>query len=491
MKPNRYLAVDLGAESGRVIAGSIDQNSFAIEELHRFPNGLLPLNGRLHWNIYRLYEEILTGLKIAAERLSGSPVSIGIDTWGVDFAFAARDGSLLGPPYAYRDPHTAGAMELMFDTISREDIYRLTGIQFLPFNSLFQLQALVRDKSPLLEAADRIMFIPDIFTYLLTGKKVTEFSFATTTQLYNPLAGNWEKQLLDALGLPTGLLSEIVNPGTIIGSLLPDIADHTGLGAVGMVAVATHDTGSAIAAVPAQGDDWAYLSSGTWSLMGIESEKPIINERALNYNITNEGGVNGTFRVLKNISGLWLVQQCRAAWAADRRYSYAELTELAAAAGPASCFIDPDDPSFINPPQMPQAIADYCRRTGQQPPRDEGHTIRCALESLALKYRLVLDQLREISGRRLNKIHVIGGGTQNKLLCQLTADTCGLPVFAGPVEATAIGNLAVQAIAAGQLESLQQARETIAHSFKNHKYLPREETISENARARFAELVAQ
>jgi rhamnulokinase len=483
-----YLAIDLGAESGRVIAGTLENDQFRIEELHRFPNGLMPINGRLHWNIFRLYEQILEGLKIGADRLQNSPASIGIDTWGVDFALVARDGSLLGPPYAYRDPHTDGAMQLMFEKISREEIYELTGIQFLPFNSLYQLQALVRDNSPLLEAATRLLFVPDIFTYLLTGKMVTEFSFATTSQLYNPRSGTWEKRLLDTLGLPLDLLPKIVMPGTTIGSLSPDISRQTGLCSVDLTAVATHDTGSAVAAVPAQGDDWAFISSGTWSLMGIESKKPIISETSLAYNFTNEGGVNGSFRVLKNIAGLWLVQQCRAAWSRTRNYSYTELTELALNAGPAKCFIDPDDPLFINPPDMPRAIAEYCTRTGQKTPGGEGQTIRCVLESLALKYRWVLDQLREISGRDLRKIHIIGGGTQNKLLCQLTADATGLPVYAGPIEATAIGNLAVQAIANGRIENLLQARTIIAQSFEIEQYQPRNTAVWEKARTRFQAL---
>ncbi len=484
MPANTYLAFDFGAESGRALVGSLADDRLEIRELHRFANGMLTVHGHQYWNLFRLFEQVIEALRrCAAEGIT--PASIGVDTWGVDFGLLAADGSLLGLPAAYRDRRTEGAMDSFFAKMPREEVYRRTGIQFLQFNSLFQLESMVRDGAPQLGVASDLLFIPDLFHYLLTGEKKSEFTFATTTQLFNPRTMFWDEQILGALPVERSLFAEVVQPGEMIGMLTDELCRATGLPSIPVVAVATHDTGSAVAAVPATGDGWAYLSSGTWSLMGIESPEPIISERALAYNLTNEGGVNRTFRVLKNIMGLWLVQQCRRVW---NEFSYAQLTEMAGEAEPFGSLVDPDDPSFLNPPDMPAAVREYCRRTGQREPGDPGATIRCLLESLALKYRHVLKQLRAVAPGPIERLHVIGGGTQNEMLCRLTADACGIPVEAGPIEATAIGNLLVQAMAAGQVESLAHLRRIVRNSFPVVRYEPRDEAGWNEARRRFQEL---
>jgi rhamnulokinase len=382
-------------------------------------------------------------------------------------------------PFAYRDARTEGAMEAFFALIPRARIYELTGIQFLQLNSLFQLFSMARDRSPLLEQASALLFVPDVFNYLLTGEKVTEFTFATTSQLYNPATGQWEQELFQALGVPIGIMQRIVPPGTVIGKLKRETI--TGGGVAGgelllydwpVIATASHDTAAAVAAAPGEGADWAYISSGTWSLMGVESRRPIITETTRDLNFTNEGGVGGTFRVLKNIMGLWLLQQCRKAWAAEREYSYEELMEMALAAPPFRALLEPDDATFLNPPDMPEAIAAFCRRTGQRAPAAHGEYVRVILESLALKYRKVLEELRQVRQEPINRIHVIGGGSRNEVLCQFTANTTGLPVIAGPVEATAIGNMLVQALALGLVGSPDEVREIVRRSFPVTRYEP-------------------
>jgi len=484
MPANTYLAFDFGAESGRALAGSLADDHLEIRELHRFANGMLTVHGHQYWNLFRLFEQVIESLRRCATA-GIAPTSIGVDTWGVDFGLVAADGSLLGMPVAYRDRRTEGAMDSFFAKMPREEVYRRTGIQFLQLNSLFQLEAMVRDRAPQLDAASDLLFIPDLFHYLLTGEKKSEFTFATTTQLFNPRTMSWDEEILAALPVERSLLAEVVEPGARIGMLTEELCRATGLSPTPVVAVATHDTGSAVAAVPAVGDGWAYLSSGTWSLMGIEAPEPIISEQALAYNLTNEGGVNRTFRVLKNIMGLWLVQQCRRVW---NDFSYAQLTALAGEAEPFVALVDPDDPSLLNPPDMPAAVRAYCRRTGQREPDDPGAITRCLLESLALKYRLVLEQLRAVAPGPIERLHVIGGGTQNELLCQLTADACGIPVEAGPIEATAIGNLLVQAMAAGQVESLAHLRRIVRNSFPVIRHEPRGDTGWDDARRRFQEL---
>ncbi len=490
MNPSTFLAFDIGASSGRGVLGELKDDALQIREVCRFPNGMIPIRGHLHWNIFNLFEHVKDGLRLCVEQPENRPTSVGIDTWGVDFGFLARDGSILGLPYGYRDSRTDGAMESFFKKIPRERVYELTGIQFLQLNSLFQLESMVRDKSPLLDAAADLLFMPDLLNYLLTGIKKTEFTFATTSQLYNPIKNDWEDELLSALGLSKSLMQAIVQPGTVIGPISQEIADEVGLGPIPVVAVATHDTGSAVAAVPAEGKDWAYISSGTWSLMGIEVEHPIITEQSLRLNFTNEGGVGGTFRFLKNIAGLWLLEECRRIWSREQTYSYEQLAELADSVEPFMAFIDPDYQDFLNPPDMPGAIRSFCRNTKQTVPDSHGAMVRCILESLALKYRLVLDQLRELAPGPINRIHVIGGGVRNELLCQYTANATALPVIAGPVEATAIGNIMVQALSAGCVDSLAGMREVIGRSFEPARYEPRRTKEWDIAYNRYKEIIA-
>lgn len=483
----RYLAFDLGAASGRAILGYLESNRLHIKELYRFSNGMLQVGEHLHWDIFRLLEEIEKGLAVCAEETRID--SFAIDTWGVDFGFLDGEGEVLGMPYAYRDAHTQGAMEEFFKRMPRERIYNLTGIQFLPFNSLFQLQALKRDESSVLDAARDLLFMPDLFHYFLTGEKKTEFTFATTSQLYNPRKKAWEDELFDALGISKSLMQKIIQPGSFVGKLDSKIAKQLGWEDVPVVAVASHDTGSAVASVPAQGKDWAYISSGTWSLMGIETENPIIDDLALRLNFTNEGGVEGTFRFLKNITGLWLVQKCREAWEPEKEMSYGQLMAMAQEAEPFLFVVDPDWEGFLNPVDMPEAIQRYCLRTEQALPRSRAEFVRGICESLALKYRIVLDEIRQISSTPIQKIHVIGGGAKNRLLCQFTANATGLPVLAGPAEATSIGNIMMQSRAHGFIRSLAQMREVIRNSFDVTVHEPEKTKEWEEAYGRFQKIL--
>jgi len=482
-----FLAFDLGAESGRAMVGRLEAGRLQLNEIRRFANTMVSLNGHLHWNVPELFEEVMEGLSACAE--AGHAIeSVGVDTWGVDFGFLDADGNPLGLPYAYRDERTQGAMEAFFARMTRERVYELTGVQFLRFNSLFQLFPMVRDRSPILDQARDLLFMPDLFNYLLTREKKSEFTFATTSQLYNPRSGQWEQELFDALEIPITLMQEIVPPGTVIGELSEEVGVETGLGRKPVVATASHDTAAAVAAAPAEGEDWAYISSGTWSLMGVESPHPVITEQSLALNFTNEGGVADTFRVLKNIMGLWLVQQCRRAWESEKHYSYEALASLAQEARPFRAIIVPDDASFLNPPDMPRAIAAFCARTSQPAPGTPGEYVRSALESLALKYRMTLEELRSVWGRPINRIHVIGGGAQNELLCQLTANAIGLPVLAGPAEATAVGNLLVQAMAMGEVRSQAELREIVRQSLPMKRYQPERPQEWEGPYQRFMEL---
>jgi len=482
--PN-FLAFDLGADSGRAMLGQVDNRQLKIKELSRFANGMVFIRGHWHWNVFRLFEEVKKGMKACALEFDAHPQSVAFDTWGVDFALLAGDGSFLGLPFAYRDSRTEGAMEEFFKKIPRQRVYELTGIQFLQFNSLFQLFSMKRDKSLLLDMASNLLFMPDVFNYLFAGEKKTEFTFATTSQLYNPRKKGWEDELFAALGISKSIMQEIVSSGTIIGSLDRAISQETGMPQIPIIAVASHDTASAVASVPAEGEDWAYISSGTWSLVGIERREPIINEQALDLNFTNEGGLGGTFRFLKNITGFWLLQECRKAWAKEKLYSYNELTEMAASASHFKFLIEPDWSEFLNPPDMPEAIRQFCRKTRQDIPDSPREFVRCILESLALKYRLTLDELKQISPQAIRRIHIIGGGAQNHLLNQFTADAIGLPVIAGPVEATAIGNIMVQALTLGYFSSHAEMRQTIGQSFKLQRYEPHQTEKWDSAYERF------
>jgi len=490
-EPRRHLAFDLGAESGRAVLGTVEDGRAELREIHRFPNPMLSLFGRLHWDPYLLYAEIVEGLRKAAAACPEGIASVAVDTWGVDFGLLARDGSLLGLPFAYRDLRNVRAMEEFLAKVPRDRVYALTGIQFLPFNSLFQLNALRRENPGLLDQAADLLFMPDLLSYFLSGRKVTEATIASTSQLIDPRRGAWSGELVAALGLRPGLLRDPIPPGTVIGPLAPGLAEDTGLAGVPVVATTSHDTASAVAAVPARGRHWAYISSGTWSLMGIETAVPLITPETQRLNFTNEGGLGGRIRFLKNVTGLWLVQQCRKAWSADGAMTYDDMRALAESAPPFRSFIDPDAPDFLNPADMPEAIRGFCRRTGQEEPSTPAAVVRCALESLALTYRRVLDDLGRLAPEPIEKIHVIGGGSRNSTLCRFTADATGLPVAAGPVEATALGNILVQALALGRIPSADGIRAIVAATAEPVPYEPEGAPAWAAAYDRFREILSR
>jgi rhamnulokinase len=469
----RYLAFDLGAESGRVVLGELEERGrLRIVEIHRFANGTVNIQGHLHWDIPDLYEELVKGIRLCAEAHTPSPASIGIDTWGVDFGLLDERGNLLELPFTYRDSGTQGAMGRFLKRLPGKKLYGLTGIQILPINTVFQLYAMAQERNLLLEAASDLLFIPDLFHYLFTGVKKSEFTFATTSQLYNPRTRDWDPEIFAHLAVSRNLMQDIVQPGTLLGETTETLRGQTGLMRTPVVAVATHDTGSAVAALPVSGDDFAYISSGTWSLVGIESPEPIITDKAFQYNLTNEGGVGKTFRVLKNITGLWLIRECRKAWAETQNVSYEELIKRAEGSPPFTAILDPDRAEFLNPPDMPAAINAFCRDSGQATSQDTGQMVRIILEGLALAYHQALEQVAETSGRDIKQIHIIGGGSRNRLLCQFTADATGIPVYAGPVEATAIGNILVQAMALGTIKNLEELRKVVRKSFTATFYKP-------------------
>jgi len=488
-QPHYYLAFDLGAESGRAMLGEFDGQQLRLSEAHRFLNTPVRVPDGLHWDALRLWTDIKQGLARAARNPGGPPASIGLDTWGVDFGLLDRQGALLGNPYHYRDSRTDGVAEQTFRQMAWEKVFDLTGIQFMPINTLYQLHAMVVHRTPALDVAETYLMMPDLFNYWLTGEKVVEFSIATTSQCYDPRQCAWSDPLLAALGIPRRIFPPVVQPGTVLGTLLPAVAEETGAGALRVIAPACHDTGSAVVAVPAERENFAWLSSGTWSVMGAEVREPIITPASLKYNFTNEGGVAGTFRFSKNIAGLWLVQECRRTWAAQgEELSYSALTEMAAGAAPLVSLVDPDAPEFVKPGDMPARIRAFCQRTGQPVPESKAAIVRCTLESLALKYRWVLEKLEEIVGRRLEPLHIVGGGTQNRLLNQFSADAIGRPAVAGPVEATALGNILMQAIALGHIGSLAEGRQVIGQSFERISYEPRDHAAWDEAYPRFVAL---
>ncbi len=464
MAQKTVLAVDIGAESGRVMAVHFDGRTLHLQELHRFPNTAVTVHHTLYWDILHLWRDIQTGIE---KGKAHQPASIGVDTWGVDFALLDRQDNLIGNPVHYRDGRTTGMMERAFARVPQAEIFAQTGIQFMPINTLYQLLSLVDSKSPQLQIAGTFLTIPDLLNFWLTGVKVCEFSNATTTQLFNPSHGRWATDLMSRLDIPFTIFPDIVPSGTRLGT-------YEG---IPVIAPACHDTGSAVAAVPAvavptQTADFAYISSGTWSLVGLEVERPILTAAALAANITNEGGVYGTYRLLKNVMGLWILQQCRATWEAEgQRHTYAELVEMAKEESATAVF-NPNDPVFLPPGDHPQRIRELCRQTGQPIPASKGALVRCVLESLALAYRQVLQELTAVSGRTVSTIHIVGGGSQNDLLNQLTADATGLPVIAGPIEATVIGNALVQLISLGEISDLHQARQIVAEMAELKKYEP-------------------
>ena len=490
-----FLAADLGASSGRVVAGLFDGAKLALEEVYRFDNGGVPAAGRLQWDLLDQWNHIQRGLRAGGKLYGGQVASVGVDTWGVDFALLGRGNELLGNPYHYRDTRTVGILEKAFAIVPREEIFAQTGLQFMEFNTLYQLLAMKLANSPLLDVAESFLMMPDLFHWLLTGEKGNEYTDSSTTQFYNPKTKVWAKDLLAKFGIPAHIFGKLLQPGTKLGPLRPDIAEDSGLTGVEVVLPGTHDTASAVMAVPAlskpgETPNWCYISSGTWSLMGVETPEPIISDRCYQLNFTNEGGVGGTTRVLKNIPGLWLVQECRRIWKQDGvEYGWEELMRRAEEAPPLASLINPDDPGFTAPKDMPAAMRSYCVRTNQPAPESEGAVIRCALESVSLRYRMVLGFLEELVGGRLETIHIVGGGSQNRLLNQMAADACNRRVIAGPMEATAIGNLMMQAVASGAVGSIAEAREVIKTSFQVQEYAPKRATHWNDAYERFKRLL--
>lgn len=493
MPTQSYLAIDLGAESGRVIAGQFDGNRVELVELHRFANRPVSLAGSLRWNVLGLWEGIQEGLARAAST-SLAIGSMGVDTWGVDYVLLDKAGEMLGLPYHYRDVRNRGMLAEATSIVPRQKIFAETGLQFMEINTLYQLLAHQRTDAALLELADRLLLMPDFFHWCLCGSRVVEFTNATTTQLIHPGKRDWSDSLLRQLRLPRSMFGDIVTPGTTLGTLRTNLAEATGLGKVPVVAPATHDTASAVAAVPTERSgtpNWAYISSGTWSLIGVEVTEAVLTERALEYNVTNEGGIDGTYRLLKNVMGLWLVQELRRSFdRAGMALDYADLTRLASEAKPFGSLVDPDDGVFLSPADMPTAIRDFCRQTGQVPPATEGELVRCALESLAAKYQVVLGRLEELTGVEIDVIHVVGGGSRNDLLNQLTANASGRPVVAGPVEATALGNVLIQARSAGKLSSLGEIRSVVRASSTLREFEPSDRTAWEEALQRFRQVLS-
>jgi rhamnulokinase len=471
--PLNLLAYDLGAESGRAILGQFDGSRLQLVDIHRFSNQPVYLPDGMHWDALRILTEIKRGLSLVAQNYGAPPDGLGIDTWGVDFGLLDAQGVLIGNPYHYRDSRTDGMLQEAFKRVPRAEIFNQTGIQFMQLNSLYQLLSMVVSRSPGLEIAKTFLTMPDLFNYWLTGRKACEFTNATTTQCYDPRRGGWAYPLLEALHIPTHIFPEIVQPGSVLATLAPAVADELNIARIPVIPPASHDTGSAVAAVPATGSDFAWLSSGTWSIMGVESPVPVINDQTLAFNMTNEGGAGGMMRFSKNIMGLWLVQECRRTWARlGEDLSYEELTRMAAAAPPLQSLVDPDAPDFLKPGDMPARILAFCARTHQPAPAGKGEMVRCILESLALKYRNVLEYLQKVLGCQLGVIHIVGGGTQNHLLSQFSADATGRQVITGPVEATATGNLLMQALALGHIRSLAEGRELVRRSFTLETFEP-------------------
>lgn len=485
------LAFDLGAGSGRLVAGRLDGKHLIVEEIHRFANDPVQVGERMHWDILRLFHEMKQGILKAKHRCGSANFrSMGIDSWAVDFGLIGRHGELLGNPYHYRDHHTDGMMDEVFKVIPKKDIFRRTGIQFLQFNTIYQLAAMKKARSPLLEQAETLLMIPDLLRYFFTGERFGEFTNATTTQLFHPLDKVYDPVLLGKLGLPAHWFPAVVQPGTRIGELRARVAKELGCPAIPVTAVAEHDTGSGVVSIPAAERDFAYLISGTWSLMGTEVTEPVLNDEALAMNFTNEGGAYDTFRLLKNIMGLWILEECRRTWQKEgAQLTYDAMLQEAEQAAPFRCFIDPDDPAFLNPDHMPAAIQDFCRKTGQPVPEGIGPVLRCVLESLALKYRVVFEGIERLSGKRFSGLHIAGGGIKNRLLCRFTANAIGRPVWTGPSEGSAIGNLLVQLISLGDIRDVWEARAIVRSSFPVDEIEPEDAAQWEEAYGKFLQLL--
>ena len=490
MKESRILAFDFGASSGRAMLCRWDGETISMEEIHRFSNDPVEVNGTLFWDVLRLFFEIKQGLLKAKQ--AGGFDSIGIDTWGVDFGLLDEDGYLLENPVHYRDARTQGMIEEAFKLLPRERFYEITGTQFMEFNTVFQLLALKKQRPGLLERAKTLLLMPDLFAYLLTGNKVTEYSCASTTQMMDAHTRQWSQEILDALGLPGDILTPIVPSGSEVGKLSPAICEELGLEPVPVIAVAGHDTQSAMAAVPALSSPFAFVSCGTWSLMGTELPEPVINETSLACDITNEGGYNNCASFLKNITGLWLIQESRRQWMREGiQRSYYDMEMLARAEEPFRCFIDPDDPVFTPAGNIPRRVREYCRKTGQPVPETDGQVVRCIYESLAMKYAVTLDLLRTCTGETYDALYIVGGGTKDGMLCQMAADSCGMEVSAGPAEATVLGNVLIQLLATGKVESLEQGRQVMAKMPDLKRYEPENPEAWAEQRKHFEEIIGK
>jgi len=492
----KYIAVDLGAESGRVMLGSISADKSAarlvdksathpadkliLEQIHRFGNGPIEEKGTLRWDFGKLLAEVKTGIKKAVKEAHNQIAGIGVDSWGVDFGLLDADGKLVENPYHYRDSRTNGMMEKAFELISKREIYENTGVQFMQLNSIYQLLAMRLGNSDALAKTKNLIFMADLFSYYLCGKMFGEYTLASTSQLMDMRTGKWSKKLFDKLSLPIDIMPKIVEPGTVAGELGSEIRKELGCGQIPVIAVGSHDTASAVVAVPAGEGNWAYLSSGTWSLMGVEVPQAIINDKTFKYEFTNEGGVENTIRLLKNIMGLWLMQESKRQWQREGAdLSYVELTEMAEKAKPFAAYIDPDYRGFLAPGDMPKRINDYLAGTGQKTTDDKGQMTRIILESLAFKYRSVMEAIEDIFGEKIEVLHIVGGGIQNELLCQFAANALGKKVITGPIEATASGNILMQAKATGQIKTLAKAREIVRNSFELKRYQPQEASLWE------------
>jgi rhamnulokinase len=475
----KYIAVDLGAESGRVMLGSVSKNKLVLEEIHRFGNGPVEENGSLRWDFNRLFSEIKAGIKKAVKVARAQVWGIGVDSWGVDFGLLDVDGKLVENPYHYRDSQTNGMREKAFELMSKREIYENTGIQFMQLNSLYQLLAMRLNNSIALAKAKNLIFIADLISYFLCGKIFAEYTLASTSQFMDMSTGQWSKPVLDKLSLPINILPRIINPGMVVSQLTSKIGIELGCGSIPVIAIGSHDTASAVVAVPAAGGaNWAYLSSGTWSLMGVEVSKAIVNDKTFGYEFTNEGGVENTIRLLKNIMGLWLMQECRRQWQREGTdLSYADLADLAEKAEPFASHINVDYSGFLAPGDMPKRINDYLTETGQNPIDDKGQMIRTILESLTLKYRTIMEAIEDATGNTVEILHIVGGGIQNELLCQFTANALDKKVITGPIEATASGNILMQAKATGQIKTLDQAREIVRNSFEMKEYQPQDASL--------------
>ena len=469
----RVLAFDFGASSGRAIIGCFDGDKITLEEVHRFSNDPVSVGGTVYWDVLRLFYEIKQG--IIKAKIAGGFDSIGIDTWGVDFGLIDSEGKLMENPVHYRDTRTVGLVDEAFKTMPKEKLYGITGIQFMELNTLFQLISLKKYRPWMLERADKMLFMPDLFGYMLTGKMCAEYSIASTSQLIDLDKKTWSKEILDAFGIKESVFAPLVQPGTVLGELSKEVCEECGVDPVPVISVCGHDTQSAITSVPCEDGDFAFLSSDTWSLFGTELDKPIVNETSMNINITNEGGFDGSTGFLKNIIGLWLIQESRRQWKREgKEYSYADLEKLALAAEPFKCFIDPDAPEFVPHGNIPERVREFCRKTGQYVPETVGEIMRCIYESLAMKYRLTFEKLRECTERDYPVIHVIGGGTKDGLLCQMTANSCDRTVKAGPIEATVMGNVAVQLMSDGSVKNIGQARKIVADSSELKTFEPKD-----------------